>query len=318
MKTDEYFVPVVLGPTCSGKSAVALMLAELLGGAVVSCDSMQVYRDLTIGTAKPTTQDRRQIPHHLVDFMPLWASYNASQYAIQARAVLGVLRREGISAVVAGGTGMYARALVYNLPLLPSNPAVLAAVLARSQSEAGLEQLKQEIAAVAPADVAERLALNPRRLMRAVEVLRISGELPDEIVSPCVFSADRRFRQYVLMPEVEFHRKLIRRRTDAMLRAGWIEEVEALLSLDFLNAPTARQALGYREIATALRSGPIKLPELTETLFHKTVQYARRQRTWFRHQHPGSMVLAVDESTTVPDLVRAILANIGFSGGCPL
>ncbi len=301
---------LVLGPTCSGKSAVALILAQSLGTDLISCDSMQVYRGMDIGTAKPSTSELALVQHHLVDNLSLDQRYDANQFVQLSSAIIEEQARAGRKSLVAGGTGLYARALVYGYQLLPADRNVAAEILDHYHAPGGPESLRQEIAMVAP-ESADRLALNPRHLMRAVEVLRLTGGIPDQLRIPTGQLPPRPgFRQFILMPEPQWHRERIRERTREMLASGWIQETRHLLLQGLLQSPTARQALGYREIAAWLESGEANPGKLLETLFHKTVQYARRQRTWFRHQHPGAIILPVGPGDTPRGLAEAILDHL--------
>ena len=161
----------ILGPTASGKSAVALVLARRLGGEIVSCDAMQVYRGLDLGTAKPTPAERREIPHHLIDILELREAYSVRRFQADAdRAIRDIVAR-GRQPILCGGTGLYARALLYGFSLWPADPE-LAAGLRREHAAGRGRALLAELAAAAP-DLAARLAGNPRHWLRALEVLRL-------------------------------------------------------------------------------------------------------------------------------------------------
>lgn len=306
-------IHTILGPTCSGKTAVALALAERMDAEIVSCDSMQVYRELNAGTAKPTLEERRRVPHHLVDILSMSERFDAGRFCRLATAAIHDIQDRAHVAILAGGTGLYAKALVYQLPLLPSDDEVFADVLKRAGGPDGLEALAAEVAAH-KADAVPGLRENPRRLMRAVEVLRLTGHLPDEIHRPEISDVpDPAFRQVILMPEPQSHKAAIQRRTREMVNHGWIEEVRALMRQGLFSTPTARQALGYRDVARFIeeQADPEARPleHLAEDIATRTWQFARRQRTWFRHQHPGATILPVDQTTSAEALAKTILSN---------
>jgi tRNA dimethylallyltransferase len=292
----------ILGPTCSSKSAVAMRVAETLGGEIVSCDSMQVYRGMNIGTAKPTPDEMRRVPHHLVDILDLQQPWDANRFVQAAETVLAGIAACGHPAILAGGTGLYARALIYGFSLQPSDPAVFAQVC-REYEQGGEKNLKEELLA-AGGQLHPDILKNWRRLVRAVEILRLTGGLPrsskDDLPRPG-------FRQFILLPSLELLRQRIRQRTEMMLAQGWIDETRRLLAAGLEQAPTARQALGYPEIAEYLHQAGTDQEALLERLTLRTVQYARRQRTWFRHQHPGATLLEFAEETAVADLAERVL-----------
>jgi tRNA dimethylallyltransferase len=306
---------VLLGPTCSGKTSVSLHLAQETHAEIISCDSMQVYRGMDIGTAKATPQERSLVRHHLVDAMDIDQRYDANQFVLRSKQILSNLDAVGTPVIITGGTGLYARSLVYDLKLLPANREVFKQICLDYESPNGPEALFSEIA-VHSNEAAQRLAKNPRHLMRAVEVLRLTGTLPPQILqSKDQLTPQKRFKQVILMPEPTFHRERIRQRTQEMLTNGWVEETRRLMSAGLLQTPTARQALGYREIAAYLESPKPDLGQLTETIFHRTVQYARRQRTWFRHQHPGAKFLTVERDDTCASLASRVYALIDSAPG---
>ena len=283
---------VLLGPTCSGKSALALELAGRLGGELISCDSMQVYRGLPIGTAQPSMEERARVPHHLVACLRLDEPWNANLFVPEAKRLIAEIVARGRQPIVVGGTGLYARALCYDFQLLPSDATLAAQLREAIATEEGCERLRAELAAVGP--LPDDLSRNPRHLARAVEVFRLTGQPPW-----CLRGRSEQplpgFRQFCLLPEFDALKERIRRRTAMMVAAGWIEECREALRNGLASAPTAWQALGYRDIALYLEGkGPSSEAELTEQLANRTIQYARRQLTWFRHQHPGARFLNID------------------------
>lgn len=302
----------VLGPTCAWKSGTALLLAGELDGEILSCDSMQVYRGLDVGTAKPSPGDRARRPHHFVDMLNLDEPWDASRFVAAARPLLAEIRSRSRVPILAGGTGLYARALLYGLSLLPADRDLFARIERELAAPEGAERLRGELLAAArnPAAAPPDTLRNPRRLARAVEVLRLTGSPPWELTPERPAVPALPVRQFLLLPSLAVLRPRIEQRTDWMLEHGWIEETETAMAAGLLRSPTARQALGYRDIAAYLRGEIPSRQALRETLVGRTVQYARRQRTWFRHQHPGGEFIEIEEPTTAEALRDYILERL--------
>ena len=297
----------VLGPTASGKSEVALRVARALQGEIVSCDSMQVYRELSIGTGKPTRRERERVHHHLVDALSMHDEWNTKAFVKQAGAVLRQLAVAGRPAVLVGGTGLYAQALIYGLSLQPSDRAVYRDVEAAYHERGGPRSLRTELRRAAPS-VPQAVLENPRRLIRAIEILRIAGSYPSP--DPDVWCGPpAEWQQYVLLPPRDEHKARIRRRVHGMLRTGWIEETRRLMRGGLFATPTARQALGYGDVAAFLRGDIRTEAELAQILVRRTLKYARRQRTWFRRQHPGSYLLTLQHGIEEAAIAAAIVAE---------
>ncbi|MFA4945562.1 MAG: tRNA (adenosine(37)-N6)-dimethylallyltransferase MiaA [Lentisphaeria bacterium] len=303
----------ILGPTAAGKSALAMELARRWGAEIVSGDSMQVYRGLDIGTAKPTPAERAEVPHHLVDILDPPEPFNAHRFRQFADVARAGIRARGHPLILAGGSGLYVKNWISVATMPPADPLVAQQVW-RELEAGGAAALAAELAASDP-ELAARLATNPRRLARAVEVLRLTGQSLARLVAAAESATSQGrppeadWLQIVLLPEPEAHRRWIAVRCRAMLAAGWIEETQRLVQQGLLATPTARQALGYAEIARWLEApAPGGTESLAELLATRTWQFARRQRTWFRHQHPGAVPLAIDATTRLADLVCQVEA----------
>ena len=280
---------VIMGPTASGKSALALDVARRRGGEIVSVDSMQLYRGLEIGTAQPTAAERGEVPHHLVGCFDFRERIDVFTFVRLADAAVADIRRRGKLPVLAGGTGLYLRAFLYGLDDLPADPELRKELDALYDSDAGEGALRERMAGLDPAGL-ERWAGCRRRLIRALEVRLLTGKSILELqTNPC----DRlRYpvRAWRLDPEPEALKARIAARARKMLESGWIEEAEAAVAAGLLRSPTAHQALGYRLIADHL-AGKFGADELLARISTATWQFARRQRTWFRHQHPEARVV---------------------------
>ncbi|MGO8836800.1 MAG: tRNA (adenosine(37)-N6)-dimethylallyltransferase MiaA [Limisphaerales bacterium] len=273
--------PVLLaGPTAAGKSEIALRLAEQLGGEIISADSMQVYRGLDVGTAKPSPADRARVPHHLVDILDLTESFDAAQFARRAHRAVAEIQSRGRAPVLCGGTGLYFRAFLEGLGEAPSADPNLRAEL----EAAPLEQLLEELRERDPVAYEKIDQQNPRRVIRAVEVIRLTGK---------PFSAQRaRWETEARnpMPEARFFclmrsssdlQARINTRVDAMFARGLVEETRGLLRRGLEQNKTAMQAIGYRQVVEHLR-GERSLTETIELVKIRTRQFAKRQLTWFR------------------------------------
>ena len=273
---------VLAGPTAVGKSAVALVLAERLGGEIVAVDSMQVYRGLDIGTGKPTAEERARAPHHLIDVVEVSQPFDAGQFARLAGEAVAAIRGRGRIAILCGGTGLYFKALLEGLGAAPPADAALRAALAA----APLPELLRELAERDPATYERIDRQNARRVIRALEVIRLTGRPFSEQRAPWEregASAERRCIFLGLERAPGELRRRIDGRVEEMFRRGLVAETERLLQQGLGQNPTARQALGYRQVIEYL-GGQRSLPETIELVRIRTRQLAKRQMTWFRRQ----------------------------------
>lgn len=285
---------IFMGPTASGKSALALRAAEQLGGEIISVDSMQLYRGLEIGTAQPTADEQHRVRHHLVGTFDFHHRIDVFQFQKLADdAIRNVLAR-GKLPVLAGGTGMYMKALLYGIDDLPADRALRAELDAEFDAPEREEALRRKMAELDPAAL-ERWKNCRRRLIRALEVRLLTGKSILQLQRNSTGTLRYNVRAWKLETPSELLRERIARRTGQMLRAGWIDEAAAAIENGLLESPTAHQALGYRLIGEFL-AGRMNRDELRDRIVTATWQLARRQRTWFRHQHPEAAVLPMPEN----------------------
>lgn len=279
--TSRDLLPVILaGPTAVGKSAVALELAQRLDGEIVSVDSMQVYRGLDIGTAKPSPEERRRIPHHGIDVVGLDEAFDAARFATLATASIPDIQGRGRVPILCGGTGLYFNAWMNGLGDAPAPDPELRIQLEALPTPALLE----ELARTDPATFDDIDPNNRRRLVRAVEVIRITGRpfstqrarWPDR--APTL--AGRAFGLWRNRPDTVAR---IDARVDRMFRNGLVEETRALRVQGLAGNRTASQAIGYRQVLEHLDGvrGPLETKEQVKI---RTRQFAKRQMTWFRGQ----------------------------------
>jgi tRNA dimethylallyltransferase len=271
---------LIAGPTASGKSNIALHLAARHGGEIISVDSMQVYRGLDIGTAKPAPDQRRRVPHHLLDLVDPDESFDVARFAILARGAIAGIQARGATPILCGGTGLYFKALLAGLGKAPAADAKLR----RELEQTPLPRLLEELRARDPETWKRLDRNNPRRVLRAVEVLRLTGKPFTAQRSNWKNASGLAVGRFVA---VERDPADLRRRVDdrveEMFRRGLVGETRRLLTLGLAESPTARLALGYRQVIEHLE-GVRSLPETIQLIKTRTWQYARRQRTWFRHQ----------------------------------
>ncbi|HEX7128394.1 MAG TPA: tRNA (adenosine(37)-N6)-dimethylallyltransferase MiaA [Thermodesulfobacteriota bacterium] len=297
----------IVGPTASGKTALAVELAERFGLPVLGADSLQVYRYLDIGSAKPTVEERRRAAHHLIDLVDPDEPFTAADYAAHGRRVIEALRigRPGgpPGALLVGGTGLYVRALTRGL--IPA-PAVAAAVRARIEAEvaADPEAARARLAAADP-ETARRLAPADRvRLVRALEILEATGEPPSAL------RAAHRFGDSVFdvaiavlrVPVADLDRA-IAARVDRMLAAGLVDEVRSLHARGYGPELKPMRALGYRQVGDYL-AGRLTLAEAAASIKTETRRYAKRQRTWWRGEREARWVDASQARVTLAELAR--------------
>lgn len=282
-------IVVIMGPTASGKSALALKWAQKRGGEIVSIDSMQVYRGLEIGTAQPTAEERKMVPHHLVGYMDISERVEVFSFCSLADAAIADITARGKVPILAGGTGLYLRSLLYGLDDLPNDRELRAKLDAEYDSADGEAALHDRMRELDPAAL-EKFAKCRRRLIRALEVRLITGRSLLELQGVMKPRLRYEVEAWRLDPSTEVLKEKIARRAHLMLAGGWIDEAKRALDCGLLSTPTAHQALGYRLIAEHLR-GDFDRDELEKRIVTATWQFARRQRTWFRHQHPEARVL---------------------------
>jgi tRNA dimethylallyltransferase len=278
---------LIAGPTASGKSALALHLAEKIGGTVINTDSMQVYADLRVLTARPTRQEEARVPHRIYGHVDAAVNYSAGSFVIDATAALAEARAQNRVPIFVGGTGLYFKALTRGLSAVPPIPAeIREAVRARLERD-GVEALHAELARRDPASAARLKQRDRTRIARALEVVEATGRaLTDwhsEGQPPLLVPGQ--FHALFLAPEREALYPRIDRRFDAMLNAGALDEVARLAARQLDPLLPAMKAHGVPPLMKYLK-GEIVLQEAAEIGRADTRHYAKRQFTWFRHQLP--------------------------------
>jgi tRNA dimethylallyltransferase len=268
------------GPTAAGKSALGVRMAHDLGAEIVSVDSMAVYRGLDVGTAKPTAEQRRAVPHHLLDVVSPAAAYSVARWLADAAAAVADCRRRGRKILFVGGTPLYLRALRDGLAPLPGEDPDLRRQLAAEAAAHGSAHLHARLAAVDPATAARLHPNDLKRVIRALEVEQLSGRPLSQAFAPQPHPVfERQFLVLDLPRPVLYER--IDRRVERMFAEGIVEETRAALAAPGGLGPTAIQAAGYAEAADLL-AGRIDRAEAIRRTQQRTRQLAKRQLTWLR------------------------------------
>lgn len=304
LQQTKLFLPVICGPTASGKSALAVEYARRVGGEVVSADSMQIYRDLSVGTARTTEEEMQGVPHHLTGFLPLSDRYSVARYVEQAHGVIANIAARGKQPVVCGGTGLYISSLIGNLQFTPQEHSEeIRRKWREAYDRAGGEALLQKLAAIDP-ETATRLHPNDAgRIIRALEIWETTGVTMSEQREASTKEETPYDARIILLDAKDraFLYDRIDRRVDDMLRRGLLDEAKALFGTP--DAATAMQAIGYKELFPHLR-GEISLDEAVDNLKRSTRRYAKRQLSWFRRM--ADITLYIDEYDSVGQMLDDI------------
>ena len=270
---------IICGATATGKSDLAVSLARDLGGEIINADSMQLYKGMDIGTAKLSLADRDGIPHHLLDILTVDQDASVAQYQELARKKIDELAERNIPAIVVGGTGLYIKAILDDLNFPDTDPVVRAEIAAEAEKH-GADIMHQRLAELDPAAAAAIPKENLRRVVRALEVIQLTGapytaNLPREGSTKYPHA-----KQFGLVMEREHLKERIDQRVDRMWERGFVGEVRDLIGAGILNGKTAQAALGYSQIIS-FAAGRCTEDEAQEETKRATRQYARRQETWF-------------------------------------
>lgn len=284
MRDRRPLAVALMGPTASGKTALAVQWAQRLGGEIVSVDSALVYRRMDIGSAKPDAAALAQAPHHLLDLREPWQTYSAAEFATDARAAMDALIARGKLPILAGGTGLYFQALLEGLAPMPEADPELRARIAADAKERGWAALHGELARVDPVAAARIHATDPQRIVRALEVWQLTGApISHWQAQACAVRLPYRVLKLVIAPAQRalLHTR-IAQRFDAMLAAGFLDEMRPLHADRRLHPQLpAMRAVGYRQ-GWAYLDGRIDLVQFREQAIAATRQLAKRQLTWLR------------------------------------
>ena len=296
----------IAGPTASGKTALSILLAKEMDGEIVSCDSMQVYKDMDIGTAKPTPEEQQGIPHHMLSVAEPWEDFSVSRYCAMADPIVEDILRRGKSPIIVGGTGLYMDALIRGNAFAPCPSTGRREELEALAASQGIEAVIERLRAVDPESAARLHPSDQKRIVRAMEVYLETGmtitehnrktqEIPPKY-HPIRFALTDRQRQ-TLYDRID-------RRVDTMVEAGLIEEIQGLLARGIPEKCTAMQAIGYKEFVAALH-GACSLEEAAGQVKQSSRRYAKRQLTWFRRNPENIWLIREDGQTSMEILDSA-------------
>lgn len=301
-------VIVVVGPTASGKTTLSIELAKKLGGEIVSADSMQIYQNMDIATAKPDKEEMQGIPHHLIGFLPVGEGFSVAKYKQMALSAVKDILSRGKQPIVVGGTGLYIDTLVKNTEFLDYEESGIRQSLEERCENKGIESLYSELLKIDP-ESAEKLHLNDtKRIIRALEVYYATGKtmscqrefshLNESEYDWCLIGINAENRQLLY--------DRINKRVDIMCEKGLIEEAHGFFSLPC--SDTARQAIGYKEIKPYI-DGIVSLEDALEELKRETRRYAKRQLTWFRKNDKVNWIYI--DNITGDEIIQKALDIIG-------
>lgn len=298
---------VICGATATGKSDLAVALAEKLGGQIINADSMQLYKGMDIGTAKLSMEERKAIPHHLIDVLSVREEASVAQYQNDARNLIDQLLEQSIPAIVVGGTGLYIKAILDDLNFPDTDPEVREKI-ARQAEELGVDVMHERLATLDPAAAAAIPKENVRRVVRALEVIELTGR-PYTANLPRVGSTKYpNARQFGLVMERETLHERIDLRVEKMWDKGLVREVRDLMGEGLLDGRTAQAALGYAQIIK-FAQGEMTEEEAKEETKRATRQYARRQETWFSRDERITWVRKAPISELVTKIVSSTISD---------
>ncbi len=296
----EPLTVLLLGPTGSGKTALSLELGERFGGEIVSCDSVAVYRGMDVGTAKPTTEERARLPHHLIDVANPDQPFTAGEYSRQARAALREIAARGRLPIVTGGTGLYLRALTEGLFAGPERQQELRLRLQKSRERHGKSWLHQLLRRLDPASAARIHSNDAAKLIRAIEVCLAARKPLSEVMARDPLTGFRLLRIGLNPPRQALYDRL-NRRVKAIFAAGLVEETRGLF--DRYGPVKALDSLGYRQ-GLAVLAGTLSVEAAVEAAQQGHRNYAKRQLTWFRSEPEVHWIAGFGDD---PEVLRAAM-----------
>lgn len=288
-------VIVICGPTASGKTALSIQLAKKINGEIVSCDSMQIYKDMDIGTAKPTIEEMQGIKHYLIDFVSPDERYSVADYKIDAKKAIKEIINKGKVPIIVGGTGLYVDSLIYEIeyPNIEFDEEYRKK-LEKEADENGLADLYEKAKKI-DSQAIEKISENDRkRILRILEIYHATGKnKTEQEIESRKKEVEYDYKVYALKWDREKLYERINKRVDIMLEQGLIDEVKSIYK-KYKKFPTAMQGLGYKEVVEYLENKTTK-EEMIEKIKQETRRYAKRQMTWFRKNKQTIWLDAEDE-----------------------
>jgi tRNA dimethylallyltransferase len=299
--TELPTIPALVGPTAIGKTSIALELADRLNLELVSCDSRQIYKHLSIGTAKPTAEELAGRPCHLIDYVEPTEVYSAAKYREAAEAVIADIRSRGLLPLIVGGTGLYLRALRQGFFRTPEPDIAYRQEL----EELATKELHHKLQSVDPNSAAQIEPANRIRIIRALEIHKLTGKTKSQLAHSGTYPARRyKFRLFGLTRYRQKLYQIINSRVDKMVEEGLFAEVESLVEMGYGNSPVLLSSIGYREVLWHF-DGKLKRRECVELIAQRHRNYAKRQITWFRRE-PQLEYVDLDEENSIDRMCREI------------
>lgn len=305
-------VIVICGPTASGKTTLSIELAKRIKGEIISCDSMQIYREMDIGTAKPTQEERQGIQHYVLDFISPEQRYSVADYKREAKKAIKEILKKGKRPIIVGGTGLYLDSLLYEIeyPNIEWEEAYRTQLEKRIEQE-GLEKLYEEAKKIDPLAIEKISQKDAKRILRILEIYHTTGKTKTEQEresrkNPVEYD----YQVYALKWDREVLYERINQRVDLMIEQGLIEEVNQILK-KYKKFPTAMQGLGYKEVVEFLRGETTK-EQMVEKIKMETRRYAKRQMTWFRK---NKQTIWLDGQAELEKNCQIILQSLEKTGG---
>jgi tRNA dimethylallyltransferase len=320
MSNDKSLAPlvVILGPTASGKSTLGVSLAERIGGEVVACDSTQLYKGFDVGTAKPSLEERRGIPHHLIDVLEPNEPATAGGYRERAIAILADLRRRNRVPILTVGTGLYLRALLEGLADVPQRSEHLRDQLRASRDRHPAGYLHRLLRRLDPDSANKIAAGDEQKLIRAIEVCLLTKRPLTEVYRDgrAPLEGWRPIKLGLQPPRTELYEK-IHARTESMLARGWLDEVRRLMNSGFGEEAKPFDFIGYRELRAAVR-GQMQLADAKVAIQQSTRRYAKRQITWFRREASVRWLEGFGDSTALQaEALACVTRSLNNSPSAP-
>ena len=300
MSSASKNIIILTGPTAIGKTDAAIELAQTLSTEIISADSRQIYKQMSIGTAKPTKEQLNEVPHHFVNHISIHEPFSAGDYMRQARQKIEEIFLQNDHVVVTGGTGLYIKALLHGINEFPEVPAEITSELETKLGKAGIEQLQEELKKLDPVHYAKIDIHNSRRLIRALSIIKVSGKSYTSFTEIKPEKLNYNFRYFVLQRERKELYNRINARVDNMMQDGLLAEAKTLVKHKELRA---LQTVGYQELFDHLE-GKMLLAEAIEKIKQHTRNYAKRQLTWFRGVDNAEFI---DANSQIVKKIREIL-----------
>jgi len=300
-------VVVICGPTASGKTALSIELAKKINGEIVSCDSMQIYKDMDIGTAKPTKEEMQDIKHYLIDFVSPDERYSVADYKKDSKNAIKQILKKGKTPIVVGGTGLYIDSLIYEIEYKDIEfDEEYRGILEQRVIQEGLDFLYEEARKIDPIAIQKISKNDKKRILRILEIYHATGKnKTEQEIESRKKEIEYDYKIYALDWDREKLYDRINKRVDIMIEQGLIEEVEKI-SMKYEKFPTAMQGLGYKEVVEYLQ-GKCTKEEMIEKIKMETRRYAKRQLTWFRK---NKQTIWLDGQCDIQNNIKIILEGL--------